>query len=143
MISFFIPDNVMLSWLIEYAADRFIFDIGCGNGSVIKAINNIVDDKAYGIDLLWDYEEPLLPVYRQNALESRLVRECKQSLVLFCRPCHSDWVENVIGFLPDGIEVLYIGLPENVEVDFYKYKLQPLEHSGKSDDNEVVYKVIR
>ena len=143
MIRFFEPDEVMVNWLIEYAGDRFVFDIGCGDGFLVERINEIKPDKSYGIDIQWDYSKPLLPIFPFNALETKLVSKCTNSLVLFCRPCHSDWFEEAIKLLPDDIKVLYIGLPKNLSVDFYVHSYEQVKHDGSSADNEQVYRVVR
>lgn len=142
LVDFFIPDDKMIQWLIDYAGGRHIFDIGCGRGLLIEKINQVSHDKAFGIDIYWDNRKPL-PIYPMNALDTKLVSHCKNCLVLFCRPCHSDWIERTIDRLPPNIEVLYIGLSKNLFRDFEEYQVEEVRHDGQSRENESVFRVIR
>lgn len=141
-IRFFVPNTRMLGWLVRYAGQRYIFDIGAGNGELVEDINNRMKDKAFGIDLL--KSNPMGPVYQMDATNTDLIRKCPNNyLCLFCRPSHGDWITDTINQLPQDVEVLYIGLPENVEDDLYGLNYKEITHQGLSKDNEVVYRIER
>jgi hypothetical protein len=138
---FFNPNETMVTWLIEYANKRHIMDIGAGDGHLVKSINQQCPDKAIGIDLL--NLDPTVPVYQLDATRSEIISKCKPNfLLLMCRPCHGWWIEQTLKRIPSDVEVLYIGLPKNVEDDLWGFDYEIVDHLGSSTDNEVVYKIL-
>ena len=70
-----------------------------------------------------------------------------QVMLVFARPCHSDFVEVGIRNMPEGMEALYITVPENLDLynDLGRFEdsAKLVEHDGASEDDEVIYSVIR
>lgn len=69
----------------------------------------------------------------------------KEILLIFARPCHSDWVEETLDMKNDKVEALYITLLENLEnyddLGKWRDKAVLLKHKGSSADKEVVYSI--
>jgi SAM-dependent methyltransferase len=121
MHRFFEPSDTFLDWLADYAGDRVVFDVGCGACHVTLALR-ARQVKALGIDPRYDWIEDM-PRELMNAVLPFMAQECKpllttkNSLVLFCRPCHDGFVQDTIPMLPTTAEVLYISIPDNTALD--------------------------
>lgn len=145
MMRFFEPTQAFLGWLAAYARDRLVFDVGCGAGHITLALRDR-GVRVLGIDPRFAYVErvPLglhnciLPV---EARDCRLLREAQDSLVLFCRPCHSGFVADTIDVLPRTAEVLYISKPCNVAYDLPDFKVRVVR--APECPEERVYQVLR
>jgi len=160
---FFKPNTEFIKWLIEYANNRLIIDAGCGEKFLLsqQLLNNGYK-KIMAIDPVADYNEvmklrtlnkiPLDSSFHVLPQEIERYKEiytnskaASKSLVIFARPCHSDWVENLLDEKAEGLEVLYITVPKNIELydDLGKWKKKAvlLNHKGSSADNEVVYSI--
>ena len=156
--TFFQPDMEFVKWIIEYANDRMIIDVGCGNLHLLKLIQEAGYRKIVGIDPMFepmDYIKYCLrnSLDRIQVLPNRVtdsicksVIGAKADLLILCvRPCHSDFVEETIELKHPGAEVLYITVPENLieyrDLGAFHDIAVKVEHRGASEDMEVVYSV--
>lgn len=155
---FFKPNTEMVDWIVEYADGRMIIDVGAGTGHLAKMLNakggKVIIIEPTQDYLLWMQIQQLSSGPKIHLLpggiedKSKMVGDiCKdnKAMLLFARPCHSDFVINGIDLLPKGAEALYITVPENLELydDLGKYQDEAvlLGHEGTSADNEVVYSI--
>jgi len=117
------PKDDFIDWLIEYAKDRMIIDVGCGNGHVTRAIN-AKGGKAIGVDpFMTDACKMSAPsAFYQHKIEHTPFRNLPghQVLYLLARPCHGHFTELTLAYAQPQSEVLYVGLHKNVEIDFFK-----------------------
>lgn len=149
-IRFFEPDIILLHSLRKYIGKRMVLDIGCGGGDLLKELQL----RGVGVD----------PHFSGNTMEllqqgihifPEPVQECERflqkifdrSIVIFARPCHSNFVEQTLDMMPSGVEALYITVPENLEAydDLGKWKphFKQIHFEGKSKDNEVFYSMTK
>jgi hypothetical protein len=163
---FFRPDPKMVKWIKERANGRLILDIGCGQGHLVNMLKregarvmgfepNINKEEWIKWRMLdthhldtFDVNEIL--TYRiQDTFAKKLIESLgkDQVMLVFARPCHSDFVQVGIRNMPEGMEALYITVPENLDLynDLGRFEdgAELLEHEGSSEDEEVVYSVIR
>lgn len=153
-MKFFNPDQELLKSIAEYANGRVIIDIGCGNADVIEYLHNIHNCKVVGVEPFMIDSERILNLLRQgihiipNTIEKSLslITGGKENiLILFCRPCHSDFVENCLDMKNPETEALYITIPQNLEKyndlgKFYKRSKQ-IYLKGTSEDNEIILSI--
>jgi len=156
---FFRPDKDFKQWLIDYADGRIIVDVGCGTAILI---NDLADmgGKVMGIEPMFSSEDMTgLTKHRLSQgkgiinIMPRTVQECAnllqaiggKALLLFCRPCHSDFVVDALDLKHPDTEALYITVPENLtkynDLGDYKDSAVKLNHKGWSADREVVYSI--
>jgi len=111
-MTFFYPTNRFVDWLVKLAGHRPIIDCGCGEGLLVEKLFRH-GAAVLGVDIRRLSEQPLVVVQDAETFEFP-----NNSVVLFCRPCHSDWVERTIKVARRSADViLYIGKAENVECD--------------------------
>lgn len=154
---FFKPSNETLQWLVDYANGRFIFDIGAGTGELAWEL------KAKGANVICvePLNEPFkgthefiknsiqwLPFYVENCgdlFDNFNKHKDGNFMLLFARPCHGMFVESGIDILPDGIESLYITLPENLKLynDITKYTYKIIKKLENESENEVICSIIK
>lgn len=155
-IIFFEPDMLFVEWLIKYAAGRLIIDIGCGCGHLMKMIN-ARGGKVMGIepniDAMSVMAERMASGQSMMHIMQQPVEDCgpflktlgEKALLIFARPCHSQFVENGIAVKHPKQEVLYITKPENLkqynDLGKFKNKAKKIKHEGSSKDNEIVYSI--
>lgn len=162
--NFFIPNNKFIDWLIEYANDRLILDVGSGTGLLLKLIQARGYNKLFGIEPHFDvmkyrqmcmlnHEEAIhfeQSEVQNSTMFKALLRDsqhAKPALVVFARPCHSRFVEEGIDLMPSGTEALYITIPENLDkyddLGEYYPVAKKLNHEGASKEGEWVYSIIK
>jgi len=160
---FFRPDLNLCKWLKERANGRLIMDIGSGQGHLVNMLKQ-VGARAMGIEPNFDKQEWIkfrlnrgrdidineILTYRiEDTFTKKLIESLgkDQVMLVFARPCHSDFVEVGIRNMPEGMEALYITVPENLDQynDLGRFKKDAvlLDHKGVSEDNEVIYSIIR
>ena len=159
--TFFKPDTEFVKWLIELADNRIIFDVGCGNGHVMKELKRNGHNKLVGIDPFMEVMDlqqefrlefkdhvHLLPYGIEEPLPQQMIRGCKGELGIgiICRPCHSYlFIQETYNlFKESNTPLYYIGLDSNIEQDLddldISYEIIP--HKGTSKENEKVYKLV-
>ena len=159
---FFKPDLEFVEWLVNYAGDRLIIDVGCGQGHLLNMIK-ICKGRVMGLEPNFNYESyveynmmrnnpsfnpnEVLPYTIERAENLINSLGAEKAMLVFARPCHSNFVENGIENMPVGMEALYITLPENIDLyhdlgrfDSIKKKIN---HHGTSEEKEVVYSIIK
>lgn len=163
---FFQPDMTFVRWLKDYAQDRMIMEIGCGTGHLLHLLRAAGHNLLCGIEPQWDYmaQAEIDVQHDRNILQvmpwdvtraanfirtvtgarSGHVRGC---ILLFCRPCHSNFVEEAIDCASPGTEIMYITKPENLErycdLGTYEELATNLPYTGKCKDGEVVQVFIK
>lgn len=155
---FFKPNTEMAKWLIKYAGDRIIVDIGCGpKFPLLQQLASNGFTKSCGIDPHLDQTEMmkyriqhdmdmgfhLLPGEGQRWAD--MYQDGEKMLLLFCRPCHSDFVEACLKLKGPNVEALYITIPDNIkkynDLGIFDERKVLVEHKGTSADKEVVYSI--
>jgi len=155
---FFIPDDNLIASIAAYATstnNRLIVDIGCGNGGLIESIYEKYRIPVLGIEpYMMDQERRNNLLIRGIRIIPMRVEEIKNliynlkgnAILLFCRPCHSDFVENCLSFKHPETEALYITVPENLEkyddLGDFMQKAKPIKLLGTSKDNEIIMSII-
>lgn len=161
---FFRPDLIFCEWLRDYANGRVIIDVGSGQGHLVRMLK-MVKAKAIGIEPNFNKKEWIkwrmthdghsMNMFDVNEILEGTIQQHKNfikglgtgAMLVFARPCHSDFVETGIYNMPEGMEALYISLPENFEfhndLGVFQKQAVLLEYKGESEDDEVVYSVIR
>jgi hypothetical protein len=163
---FFRPDLKLCEWLKDHANGRLIMDVGCGQGHLVNMLKR-VGARAMGIEpnlnkrewLKWrmmsthpdDYFDvnEVLSYRIEDTFIKKLIENLgkDQVMLVFARPCHSEFVSNGIRNMPDGMEALYITVPENLtkynDLGRFKKNAVLLKHEGISEDNEVIYSIKR
>lgn len=162
---FFKPNTELIKWLIEYAKNRIIIDAGSGakfplsqqlilNGyKKVLAFDSFIDYnefmkfKMLHGDILSEASFHVFPKEIQSM--SELYNDSatiQKVLIVFARPCHSNFVEETLDLKGKDVEVLYITVPKNIkeydDLGKWKKKKKLLKHKGSSADKEVIYSII-
>lgn len=160
---FFKPDTDFVKWLINYAGDRTIIDVGAGEkfilsqmiinngGRKVVAIDPFIDFSEY---MLWKTKNIHLAAYVSFHVLAKEIEELtalykegtgQKCIIVFARPCHSAFVSNVLSLKGSDVEVLYITKPVNFkkysDLGSFKTKAKIVKHKGTSIDKEVVYSI--
>jgi predicted RNA methylase len=157
---FFNPDTDMVDWLVKYINNRLVIDVGAGEElhlsqlllarGVTKLVSIDPDLDIMTIALLKNKMNTnvsfhVLPGDIQKHKSMIMNHPKFNTLIIFARPCHSDFVEYTLENMKPGMEALYITLPENIDryddLGEFKNKMVKLEHKGTSSENEVVYSI--
>lgn len=156
---FFKPDLIFSKWLVEYANGRMIIDIGCGQGHLVRMIKKM-GGKVMGLEPNFDYlaytkmrslagtlegaVNEVMPMRVQDA--DKLIQGLgDKALLVFARTNQGGFVEDGLDIMPNGMEALFITIPNTVDVlvELGKYEPQKklIQHKGVSEDSEVVYSI--
>lgn len=150
-IKFFEPNAEMLQWLKEYAGDRIIYDIGAGDGHITKGLHEL-GAKVLGFEPMTD-RSPMenmtsgyrIMPWRIEDHPKLFVGVGNKVLLLFARPCHSDFVSNTLNMKDTDTEVLYITKEENFteynDLGRHHDRAKVVKHKGTSKEKEVVYSI--
>ena len=131
-LKFFIPNTKFFSWLKKYKTKK-IFDCGAGVGHVAA------EAKDHGINII-----SIDNVLRENPESNILPIDCEKyeyslgSVLLFCRPCHSGFVERIYEKFEGKVTIFYVGLESNLSIDLIKYPYTLIEE-GIGQQRENVY----
>ncbi len=158
-VTFFRADNKFCKWLTEYAGNRVIVDVGCGNARLLEHLSSH-GARVCGIEpnLNLEHHQMMNIKRMQSGLNlinilPQPVEQCSdflnsmgdKALIIICRPCHGNFVENTIRMVNGKTEVLYITIPENLEnyndLGVYKSKAKEIKYTGFCAENEVVYSI--
>lgn len=145
---FFKPTEKFMDWLQTYAGDRFIVDVGCGEGLLLSEMKK---RKMYclGIDPYETFipdperthEIPEELIIRSIGERSPLIQK-DNTLILIARPCHDGFASRVIKARNKKNEVLYIGLLENLEKDLDEdVEFEKLNVKSTGADSEIVLSI--
>jgi hypothetical protein len=156
-LTFFEPSMDFIRWIGEYANGRLILEIGSGVGHVLHLLRHAGFNKVMGIEPAWDVVEGMkanlddkhgvlhiLPrTVEESANMIRTLTKDNKALILVCRPCHGDFVEEAANIMESGSELMYITKPENLQkyadLGVYQHLLTKVPHAGSSVDEEEVY----
>lgn len=139
---FFNATNLFVQWLKDRANGRMIFDCGSGDGDLLRKLIN-AKVKAVGIEPFWGDRtafDPCLPVIPTTVQRCSLIRST-EALIVIARPDHSGWTYWVAHNAHPQSEILYIGKPENLEVDMDGWTMEVMD--SPSCEEELVYRVDR
>lgn len=119
-MTFFDPEDSFLDWLLKYAKDRIVYDLGCGSAEFLvriwrRGIRGIGIDK--NADTLIEDPEVRRRTLCADTTEFQPLRRYENALMLFCRPSHDGWVSKTIYKIHPSCEILYISKPGNRHVD--------------------------
>lgn len=155
---FFKPNLIFTEWLAKYANGRVIVDVGAGQGHLVRMLK-MSGARALGIEPLFNYNEYMKYhlvrgiVPDPNEMMPMTVKQAggiisgmgNKAMLIFARPCHSDFVVEGLDLMSNGSEALYITVPENLQkyndLGHYEDQAVLLEHEGISEDNEVIYSI--
>jgi SAM-dependent methyltransferase len=134
VLKFFEPNNKFFELINEYPDYLTFYDIGAGAGHVSRYLNDR-KKKVVAIDIFTrDYS--YFPTIKAFSEYYNYGDDC---VLMFCRPCHSYFVEDTISRGIDcGVkQFIYVGLNKNVENDlgiYYDKAIKKATNVGK--DNE-------
>jgi hypothetical protein len=152
-MKFFEPDVAFLKWIKEYANGRLVIDCGAGMGHVTRELFKL-GTKVVAFEPNGDYT-----AFQEENMKQRIgmiqyiIADCSTSkitsmpnlLLLFCRPCHSDFVERTIAHMHPSSEALYITKPNNWEdyddLGHFRDNAVLIKHKGKSKEGEKVWSI--
>lgn len=156
---FFKPNEIFIEWLVGYANNRMIIDVGSGPGIVTASLLD-AGARVCGLEPFADMRnlsdmnmkrmiagKEVLHVFnrRIEQMPDLFVGRGNKVLLLFARPCHSYFVSNALDMKDANTEALYITVPQNLtrynDLGEFQDKAVLLNHEGYSEDNEQVYSV--
>lgn len=155
---FFKPDDDFIDWLIEYARERLILEVGSGSGHLLRLLQRKYK-MLMGIEPYFDlaiYTQtcvsrgiPLIHMYpREIENSGHLVSGLgERAMIVLARPSHAGMVEATLEVAGPGQEVLYITKPENLELyndlGSYRSLAKKISHKGKGSEGEEVWSIIK
>lgn len=119
-LKFFNPNKKFLPFMVKSFAKQNVFDVGAGCGHIAEMLQQSKKFKrVFGIDI-FTRDEMEFPVYKADA---RSFPFPPKSVVMFCRPCHGCFVEDVISnaISRKAKAIVYIGLEKNLLDDLQGY----------------------
>lgn len=153
---FFKPNALFLNTMAHDYKDVGILEAGSGVGHVIKVVKDF--GIKYGISSMYnirgfdmhrrtEYDVSEFEIFSADALELTVYHQGLQ--VLVCRPDHGGWVSELLEQFLSGEKVckrfIYVGKPENIEVDFDEDQLlhvdRKIEHVGEDDETMLVWEI--
>lgn len=141
-IKFFEPTSRFLAWMQKNFKGRLTYDVGAGCGHVSKALSEKgLEMKA--IDINHRECEGGFPVQIADGEGYEYVRG---SVVMLCRPCHGDFVGEVISqaIRCRASAILYVGLKKNffpdLDVHLLKFK-KALTGAGLEGEDVLQWKL--
>lgn len=152
---FFRPDSAFIKWIAEYADGRLIIDVGAGTGWLVERLQD-AGAMVMGIEPFFSWEERIGSAQGKELIHilPMQVEDCgmyleemhkRGVLMLFARPCHSEFVANALRMRPAGMEALYITIPANMyrynDLREFEDSAVLVEHTGSSVDKEIVFSI--
>ena len=113
-MQFFKPLPSFTEWLPAHAGGRRIVDCGAGMGHLEQAMVT----GGYGRVVSIDVFARKNPVADVALLDARQFPFGPTDLGVICRPSHDRWIiETIARARSRGAEILYVGLPRNLDID--------------------------
>lgn len=124
---FFKPTDMFITWLVEYANDRLIIDVGSGSGHLLNmikphykrliGIEPMFDYEAY-VTLCMNYNKERIHMHPAPLSDSKgIIRGIEEKGLLVCaRPSHNGMVREAIEIMHPDQELLYITKPINLKL---------------------------
>ena len=142
--TFFKPKDSFLKWLTKFTENKIVFDVGCGNGNFLKRMHKL-KIKAIGIDPIYiaflhpdqELRNCILPMFAQ---ECKILQNIKNSIILFCRPCHDGFVYETIKKIHKNNIIFYISKTINVNIDIPGLNYKIINVPGLQE--EKLYQVL-
>jgi hypothetical protein len=121
----------------KYARGRKIIDCGAGECELQSAIG----DQVVSLDILPYDDTPAIP------MDARKFPMSEETLPVFIRPCHSEWVHQTIMKNITRVDsFLYIGLPKNLDTDLIcdhpKYKVTAIHPEWTGSEGEKIWQIV-
>ncbi len=158
----FKPDLKLTQWLVNYANGRLMIDVGSGQGHLVRMLK-MKSAKAIGIEPNLDHEwwvrwrmtrdganTDVNEILAQTIQDTKkLIQDIgkDRGMLIFARPKARDFVEVGIENMPEGMEALFITTENEFKAFNYlgkfKDKAVLLSHEGNSEDDEVIYRIVR
>jgi SAM-dependent methyltransferase len=116
---FFRPTRVFVKWMKTHHSGKHVYEVGCGTANTANMLAK-AGMHVTALDLE-PRDQSEFPVVQANSTEYAFQ---KDSVLLFCRPCHDhDFVRNtILRGLTCGVRaVVYVGLQRNVRADLGGY----------------------
>lgn len=132
---FFKPTPLFVRWMKTHHSGKHVCEVGCGTGGTASMLAK-AGMKVTAIDLV-PRTESEFDVIKADATEYAFE---KDSVLLFCRPCHNGFVVKTItrGILCGVADIVYVGLTKNLQDDlgslhdrFTKRRVGVVGHSGE------------
>lgn len=122
---FFHPTDEFIDKLVGVINERFVVEIGCGNGLVLEQLMKR-GVKCIGIDpyvirdeMSREMSMKILPFETNQAIKMIDEMAKKMDVVLLVvRPCHSGFPQEFLNYTNRDIEMIYVGYVKNLEIDF-------------------------
>lgn len=158
---FFEPNPTLIKSIIKHAGNRLIVDLGCGpHANVLQELVAEGASKVIGCDMFLDSHHTMkrLKSFDSEAsihlfpgsiddnlsMLTAISKHPAGTLFLLCRPCHApELIDGAINLALNGNqEILYIGLPKNLDLDLSDYNYEQIYLDGTSKENEIILKII-
>lgn len=120
---FFEPSDEYLDWFEGFVQKKLVVDVGCGEGHVVAALQ-ARGVACIGIDLFPSQEGT--NIITGDATKILPSLSSKMMLPVFFRPCHGQFIQNVVSAAHEVSPWLYVGLRKNVEGDLHGYHTKEL-----------------
>jgi SAM-dependent methyltransferase len=134
--TFFRPTARFVRWMKAQHGKQHVYDVGCGVGGTSKALAE-AGLRVTAIDLQ-PRADSVFAVIQANSTEHQFE---KDSVVMFCRPCHENGFvrDTILKALNCGIRaIVYVGLRRNVRHDlggyfrkFVKHRVMGIGHADE------------
>lgn len=141
-VQHFHPEPHFMDWLVGYAHDRFVIEVGAGMCEFTKAMHT------YNIKALAVEPRPC-PKVREECFSFLMpvsVQKCKMlrdtpALVIAARPDHSGWFGGLNNLIHPNSELAYIGLPRNFNIDLEGLSYTT-KHREAGEDGEQFLEIV-
>lgn len=148
---FFTPNVDFFKWVSELLSEdrnRAIVDVGCGEGELVLDLM----DRGVSVVGIEQNQDKVSEAYRSfaNRPEGKAFPHIlcgdvfdlfkvlpKKSIFLFCRPCHSDWIQK-FAKIASGARCFYVGLDKNVNDDLHTLDRRKIA-SNVGEANESIW----
>lgn len=157
---FFRPDQTWMKWFKEYVNGRIVLDCGAGCGWLTGMLNNHFNVTTIAIEPLWrgkdimslnvsqmERNKPIIHAFAQPIQELGTFMKAlgSKALMMFARPSHGGWVEEALDMRPEGMEAIYITLPQNLkrhdDLGKWKHHAKQIQYTGFTVDKEVIFSI--
>lgn len=112
-LTFFKPTQAFLDWAKTTIGNRPVFEAGCGNGSLMKALEGVGINKVVGIDII-EQQVPPYPIGPAIVIgDATKFDYTPGSVVIIARPCHGNFaIDTIHRALQCKCDVIYVGKSE-------------------------------
>ncbi len=153
----FKPDLNLVKWLVKHANGRLIIHVGSGQGHLVNMIKCQGRGRAIGIEpnidkmewIQWRlHRDDMSTIDINEILDGRIEDYAKlltdlgkdKAMVIIARPKVMDFVKTTYDLMPKGMEMLYV---TEEGKNLIARPCELLDHEGCSEDDEVIYSLIK